>query len=172
MSELSSKLAALKGKRTTKEIIGLAEISRETFRKVERGEAGVKLSTLKAIADALGVSQDQWTDLVAAWLKVEAGEEAHRLSIKPKHPSDVGQTESSQVAHAAILFQQLNAAERQEILKAMERKEVRNCLPSINRVWERLSKPSPSSSEDDKRVLRTVRRDIHPDRRACAPTDP
>ena len=59
MSELSAILSLLKGNRTTQEIVNGADLSRETFRKLERGQ-GVKLSTLRDIASYLKLTRPQW----------------------------------------------------------------------------------------------------------------
>lgn len=146
MSELSAKIEGLKGELTTQEVISLAKVSRETFRKIERGES-VKLSTLRAIARALKASESAWLDLLVAWLKKEAGDEKNKIWIEPREKdfATVHDDVTSQSARALMLFGDLNAAERAEIIKAMERPEVRGCLPAINRVWEKFATPHPAT---------------------------
>jgi len=132
VSELSSKLAVLKGsKRTT-------EVSYETFRKIERGQS-VKLKTLRRIADALNVTDAEWLDMVVAWLKTEAGRDAQKLSIRPREGhSALHDAAVDKLARATDLFQQLNSQDAEEIIKAMQRPEVRACLVAINQVWEKM----------------------------------
>lgn len=146
MSDLSVKLVNLKGRRKTTEILSHSGISRETFRKIERG-ASVKLSTLKEIATSLGADEHDWLELLVAWLKHEAGTDALKLWIETKEPSIVREAEENQLSRAMMLFEQLNHADRMEITKAMERPEVRSCLPAINRVWEKLKQPFNSGRQ-------------------------
>lgn len=137
MSELSARIADLKGTRPTSEIISAAKVSRQTFRKIELGES-VKLSTLRQIADAIGANEQQWAELLAAWLSAEAGGESRLLWIHPRGEA-FSESKDSPAARALMLFEQLNAADRQHVLKTMQRKEVLACLPAINRVWEKFS---------------------------------
>jgi transcriptional regulator with XRE-family HTH domain len=160
MSELSAKLALLKGDRKTSEIIKDAGIARETFRKIERGDS-VKLSTLRDISTAMDLTPTEWTDLIIAWLKTEAGPESRNLIIETRgQPPSLHDQPDSQVSAAMALFQNLNAAEREDITKAMERKEVRACLPSINRVWEKFSSSQTSRSKTAHKILSVVKRKL------------
>lgn len=145
MSELSAKLATLKRARKTKEIIAAAGVSRQTFRKIELGES-VKLSTLKEIALALGVTSDspEWLELVVAWIKTEVGHDSRKLWIEARDSNVLRESGESDTARAMMLFSELTAADRVEIIKAMQRPEVRACLPAINSVWEKLDPNSPS----------------------------
>lgn len=138
MSELSARLSQIKGQRQTKEIIESAGISRETFRRIERGET-VKRETLREISNALGATREQWLDLLAAWLMIEAGQDAPSIWIEPKASGELKDATRNQTALATMLFQQLNAEERQQVMKAMQRKEVLSCLPAINQVWEKFN---------------------------------
>jgi len=138
VSELSSKLAVLKGSKRTTEILSAAKVSYETFRKIERGQS-VKLKTLRRIADALNVTDAEWLDMVVAWLKTEAGRDAQKLSIRPREGhSALHDAAVDKLARATDLFQQLNSQDAEEIIKAMQRPEVRACLVAINQVWEKM----------------------------------
>jgi transcriptional regulator with XRE-family HTH domain len=138
MSQLSGRLAALKGSQKTSDIIAKANVSRETFRKIERGEA-VKLSTLRQIAKALHVSEEEWLDLLIAWIQTEVGKDSHYLWIETKESghSRLHDATADQTAKAMMLFQELNHTDRLEIIKAMQRPEVMACIRGINGVWEK-----------------------------------
>lgn len=138
MSELSARLAALKNHVQTAEIIKLAGVSRETFRKIERGDS-VKLKTLHQIAKALKADEEQWIELVIAWLKTEAGPAAAKIWIQSKTPSTLKDARESQSTQALMLFETLNAADRAEVIKTMQRKEVITCIAAINRVIDRIA---------------------------------
>lgn len=139
MSELSAKISEFKGQRQTSEIIESAGISRQTFRKIELGDS-VKLSTLRAISNAIGATDEQWLELLVAWLKNEAGTEARKIWIESRADKAKESHQPSGTARAMMAFEQLNAGEREQILLAMQRKEVIACLPAINRVWEKFNK--------------------------------
>jgi transcriptional regulator with XRE-family HTH domain len=148
MSELSAKIAALKGSRRTSHLVRGADVSRATFRKIELGQS-IKLSTLKEIAKALTVDESapEWLDLLVAWIKSEVGYDSRKLWIEPRAGSStLHDAAESETARAMMLFEQLNAGDRAQIVKAMQRPEVRACLPAINRIWEKVSAPKPVSS--------------------------
>lgn len=139
MSELSNKLAALKGKHTTAEIVEKLGISRETFRRIERGDS-VKLSTLKEIANVLGVKDEDWIELIIAWIKLEIGQDAQKMWIEPKEQkaSKLHDAQESAQAKAMMLFNQLNSEDRHQIILAMERPEIRRSLPALNKLYDSL----------------------------------
>ena len=112
-------------------------LSLRTINYLELGQP-VKLGTLRKLAEACGVKNAEWLDLIVSWLRQEAGDDSQSVWIEPKDTtSALKDGEESQVAKAMQLFSQLNPHDRQEIIRAMERPEVRACLPSINRVWEK-----------------------------------
>jgi DNA-binding Xre family transcriptional regulator len=145
MSELSAKLAALKGEQTTSEIIQKAGLSRETFRKMERGE-GVKLTTLRQIFEALDCEESEWVDLLIAWIQTEIGPESARIWIHSREPSALKEGKPDIAAQAMAVFQKLNAVDRDQVLKTMQRREVLNCLPAINQVWEKTDRTKPKAT--------------------------
>ncbi|HEU5123927.1 MAG TPA: hypothetical protein VFW05_07675 [Verrucomicrobiae bacterium] len=145
MSELSAKLSDFKGQRKTSDIIAAAGISRETFRKIERGQP-TRLDTLRQISQAMKLSEDQWMELMIAWIKSQLGDQSSKLEIRPLSESSVLKNRArNPVDDVMMLFTNLNAAERIDIIKAMQRKEVRACLPGINRIWEKFSPDSSHS---------------------------
>jgi transcriptional regulator with XRE-family HTH domain len=146
MSELSNKIKLLRGDRSAEDIAKEVGVSRESFSRIERG-GSVKLSTLKQIATALRVPESDWLELLVAWLKSEAGPDARKLWLEPREttPSVLRDKGDNEAGRAMMLFNSLNPAERQEIMKAMERPEVRRCLPAINRVWEKFDQKDARS---------------------------
>lgn len=100
----------------------------------------MKYITLKKIAKGFKLKEPDWLALLIAWLKTEAGEDANKLLVESKARSPLHDADHNQVSSAMFYFEQLNANERSEILKAMQRKEVVACLPAINRIWDKLTK--------------------------------
>lgn len=72
-----------KGNRTSAEVIAGAKISREIFRKIERGQS-VKLKTLRAISNFLGLNQADWLTLVIAWVRLETGDDSRWIEISSR----------------------------------------------------------------------------------------
>lgn len=127
----------MKGRRTTAEIIKGADVSRETFRKIERGQL-VKVPTLKKICDYLGADKQQWSEILAAAMKLKIGNDARHLNISyGKTPNKQDQSDRDQVVN---LVEQLDEFDRQQIIMAMMRPQVRSCLPSINKLYDQLKK--------------------------------
>ena len=132
MSELSVILSLFKGARTTQEIVDGAGLSRETFRKLERGQ-GVKLSTLRDIANYLKLSRAQWLALVAAWIKLEIGEaDAKSIQIIANETAAVPR-EVRQLQELAL---QLPPAELHQVILALSRPEVRRSCIALNQLYD------------------------------------
>ncbi len=145
MSELSNKVKALRGKMSAEEAGQKCGLSRESFYRVERG-GSVKFESLRDIATGLHATESDWLEMIVAWLKYQIGEDAQKLWIEPRvGGSKLSDGATNQVGRAMLLFTDLNPADRVEITKAMERPEVRACLPAINSVWEKFD---PSNRSD------------------------
>jgi hypothetical protein len=141
VSELSAKIEELRGRMSISDFIRKASVSRETYRKIQIGKP-VKLSTIQQVSKAFNLNKAHWHDIMVAWLKTEIGpDEAQHLWIERKAGSKLQEGKPDESARVMMLFSGLTHNERQEIIKAMERKEVRNCLPAINRSWEQLTQP-------------------------------
>jgi DNA-binding XRE family transcriptional regulator len=138
MSKLSNKIKGIRGQLSAEDAGTKCGISRESFYRIERG-GFVKLETVRDIATGFQLDDSAWLDLLVAWLKHEAGTDAHSLFIEKKEQSAsvLQDNESSAVARAMMLFEALNPHDREQIAKSMQRPEVRGCLPAINRVWEK-----------------------------------
>ncbi len=133
-SELSHKISILKADRTSAEIVKNADVSRETFRKIERGES-VKLSTIKKIADYLKASDEQWRQLVIAWIKLEIGPEDSR-HIHLSHETTAINDKLADSEQILQLASQLDSSDRKQIILAMTRPEVRRSIPAINALYD------------------------------------
>lgn len=139
MSELSNKIKSIRGSMSAEDAGVKCGLSRESFYRIERGGT-VRIDTLRDIAKGFGLEEDQWLELLVAWLKMQAGNDSYKLFIESKSPGEL-QDRDNQVSLAMSLFINLTPDDRQEIINAMKRPEVRACLPAINSVWEKL-KPS------------------------------
>jgi transcriptional regulator with XRE-family HTH domain len=149
MSSLSNALEALIGNRSHNEVAKLSGISRASISKIIAGDS-VKLSTLRVLAESLHVSEEDWLELVVAWIRGEiTAQDAQKLIIQPTDPkSRIREEEADQIALAMMKYRALPADQRQELLLAMDRPAVMACLPAINRAWA-------SIDESNKAVART-----------------
>jgi len=162
-TDLSVLIRRLKGRRSTAEVVRGAGVSRETFRKIERGQT-VKLDTLKAIADSLNVSNEAWRQLVIGWIKAEIGQHACGISFALTSEAHEASPRYLSPAESGLLQQleHLNQDEKIEANKALQRKEVIAFLPAINELIDRtagessrangtswLSVPSGTIASDD-----------------------
>lgn len=135
-----------------KEAVTLSGISRESLSRLERGDF-TKWSTVKKIAAGLGATQKQHLEILAAWVKLEVGEDSRKLIIEPKSedPMSLSDKSASITAKAMTLFNELTPANQEQIIKTMERKPVLECLPPINKFWDtdksvkKPSKPATAS---------------------------
>ena len=136
-SELAHRISLLKGNRSSADIVKGADVSRETFRKIERGES-VKLSTVLKIAEFLDADKTQRNEIVVAWFKLEAGDEAKhiRFTFENSALSD----KSDEAAQIASLVSQLDTMDRKQIIMALTRPEVRRVLPSLNSLHDSLKR--------------------------------
>ena len=134
MSELANLIKLLRGNKTAADIVRNADVSRETFRKIEAGEV-VKLSTIKKISDYLGADQGQWHDLIIAWCRMQIPKEdvRHIQFIHGGGAMNDSTSDSEQILKLAL---QLDTQDRKQIIKTMTRPEVMRSLPSINNLWE------------------------------------
>src|SRR6266699_5035017 len=135
MSELSVKIANLKRKQTTRAVIGKAGISRETFRRIERGDS-VKLNTLKQIVEALGGNKSDWLETLVAWIKGELGDDVDKFDIQLNGDDILKSQAQSKQVHLNKLFEKLPQEQRLQVIKILQRPEILRCLPSLNALYE------------------------------------
>jgi hypothetical protein len=98
-------------------------------------EAGLptKLSTLRQIAKRCKLPDDQWEELLAAWVESELGpEDFARLNkrLSPKFEK-VGDVEKLLLT----VFNRLKKSEKQAVMMTMMAKPVRDMLPSLNELF-------------------------------------
>ncbi len=142
MNDVTVLLSLFKGHHSTQAIAKGADISRETFRKLERGTQ-IKLSTLRAIATYLKLSHAQWLALLTAWIKAEVGPDSQHLEIFV-HADDSAKGQARrELKTIQELSAQLPAAERQQIILALSRPQVRKCLPLLEQLHHALNPPAP-----------------------------
>lgn len=139
-TELSNRIKLLKGDRTTADIVKGANVSRETFRKIERGDT-VKLSTLMDIADFLDADDQQRTGLVIAWVKIEIGPHAKQVQLSTSNAAlHDGSDEAKEIQS---IVAELSAFDRKQVMLVMTRPEVRRVLPALNALYDHLRKIRP-----------------------------
>lgn len=120
-------------------------LSRESIFRIERGEQ-VKLTTLRKIATALQGSPSQWADLLAAWLRFQAGQHAKLVSIESLKPASSLKEDSDAWATKVLeLISRLPAAERKNILFALENPQIIQCLTHIRKTLTSPTRQSPSA---------------------------
>ena len=97
-------------------------------------EAGLstKLSTLRQIAQRCKLADDQWEELLAAWVESELGPEDftrlnRRLSPKFENAGDAEKL-------LLTVFNRLTKPEQQAIMTTMMAKPIRDLLPSLNEL--------------------------------------
>ena len=145
MSHLSEKISRLQGDLTQEQMAKRCGVSRNVFSYLAKGQS-VKLSTLRKIANAFQLSRTAWLDLLIAWIRAEIGEDDFReLVVRRSETAHEGDLlhDAEQKQEESLLkhFSLLSESEQEEIMKTMQRQEVLNCLPSINRVWDRFEAP-------------------------------
>src|SRR5258707_1226791 len=133
MSELSHLVRVFKGDKPTSAILKGADVSRETFRKIDHGQS-VKLATLRSISKYLRLSQDQWRQIVMAWVKLEIGSDARHIQLVQTADALHGRADKShQIQNVAA---QLEPSDQKQVLLAMSRPEVRRLLHALNDFYE------------------------------------
>ena len=137
-NELSTLIATYKGNHTSAELIAGAKISRETFRKIERGQS-VKLKTLNAIAVFLDLDHSAWIKLVIAWMRIEAGDDAKWIELTARQTANLKEEGPDGIeTEITKLVTQLSASDRRQIVLTIARPEVRRTLPAINALYDTL----------------------------------
>ena len=106
-------------------------VSRQTLMAMETG-LPTKLSTLRQIAQRCRLSDDQWEELLTAWVVSELGPQDfarlnQRLSPKFEKPGEEGKM-------LLTMFNRLTKLEKQSIMMAVAAKPVRDLLPGLNQL--------------------------------------
>lgn len=147
----SSFVDAIRRVRGEMTFVDMAErtgVSRQTLMAMEAG-LSTKLSTLRQIAQRCKLADDQWEELLAAWVESELGsEDFARLNkrLSPKFEK-VGEVEKLLIT----VFNRLNNTEKKAVMTTMMAKPVRDLLPGLNEllaVREFALKKAPKMREE------------------------
>jgi hypothetical protein len=127
--DLGAKLRALRGSRSADEIAAIAQTSRESIFRIERGSP-VKIDTVRNIASALRASKAESLDLTVAWIRQTIGEDAEALHIAVKQPGEIRYEPhfEIQAQRARTLMSYLSMQEREQLMVAMQSREMMKCL--------------------------------------------
>ena len=132
MSALSDAMRQIRGEMTYVEMAKRTGVSRQTLMALEAGEL-TKLSTLRQIAKACNVTEEQWDDLLVAWVEAELGPEDYaRLITRLSPPADEKTGPDKLVLTA---FKRLTNTEKLAIATAMMVRPVRALLPGLNQLY-------------------------------------
>lgn len=133
---LSDQIKELRCDLSQEEFANRCGFSRIVVVQLEAGHS-VKFDTLNKIRVGFNLGEDRWLDMVISWIREEVTDDVFKkLQIRRISSGYVSEGGSDQVLH---LFSMLSTQDREQILKTMERKEVRNCLPSINHVYDKFT---------------------------------
>jgi transcriptional regulator with XRE-family HTH domain len=132
MNSFVDAIRRVRGEMTFVEMAGRTGISRQTLMAMEAG-LPTKLSTLRQIAQRCKLPDDQWEELLTAWVESELGPKDFarlnkRLSPKFEQGGDVEKL-------LLTVFNRLNNSEKQAVLMTMMAKPVRDMLPSLNELF-------------------------------------
>lgn len=139
VSELATRIKKLRGDLTQEEFAVKCKLGTRTIAGLEALDENVRLKTLRQIRKACGLSTEEWLDLLISWLKVHLGIDFYELKIE-KVPNPRGKWILHDRTDQDVLrlFNTLEDADKTQVLKTMQRKEVLACLPAINDVWDKL----------------------------------
>lgn len=127
--DLGAKLRTLRGDRSADDIATIAQTSRESIFRIERGSP-VKIDTVRNIAGALQASRAEMLDLTVAWIRQTIGDDADALHIAVKQPGEIRYEPhfEIQVQRAQKLMSYLSIQEREQLMVAMQSREMMKCL--------------------------------------------
>lgn len=135
---------------TQDELSRRSGIARTILSRVELGGTA-KLDTLRQLARGLGLTPEQWTDLLIDWIRLKVGEEDwRRLEVRP---CDRAAAPQSEAQHVLRLYRALGEKDRREIIRAMERPAAVDVLKEVNRVLD-LSTENPPSKPSLRKSFR------------------
>lgn len=139
MTELATRIKKLRGDLTQEEFAKKCKLGKRTIAGLEAFDDNVRLRTLRQIRKACGLSTDEWLNFLIDWIKAQLGPDFYELKIE-KTQNLMGDwiLEERTDEDLIRLFKTLRQPDQQQIIKAMQRKEVLACLYSINSVWAKL----------------------------------
>jgi len=148
MNSFVDAIRRVRGDMTFVDMAELTGVSRQTLMAMEAG-LSTKLSTLRQIAKCCKLPDDQWEELLAAWVESELGPKDfvrlnQRLSPKIEKTGDMEKL-------LLTVFNRLKKSEKQAVMMAMMAKPVRDLLPNLNEllaVREHALKKAPKMREE------------------------
>ncbi len=148
MNAFVDAIRRVRGEMTFVDMAERTGVSRQTLMAMEAG-LPTKLSTLRQIAQRCKLADDQWEELLAAWVESELGSEDFarlnkRLSPKFEKAGDAEKL-------LLTVFNRLKKSEKKAILTTMMAKPVRDLLPGLNEllaVREFALKKAPKMREE------------------------
>jgi hypothetical protein len=128
-------LKALRGKASQASVAEATGLNTRTLVRAESGEI-VALSTLRILRNHFKLDDAVYAELLTAWVKLELGEDAAHLAIKPR-PHGKKKTQSAE--HAFLeTFIKLPGKYQEQLRLAIKRKEVLASLVPLNKLYSDL----------------------------------
>lgn len=150
-SDLGAKLHFLRGNRRAGEVAKQTGLSRESVYRIERGDA-VKLSTVKALARALGAGRAETVDLYIAWIKQNLGADAEDLLIEARSGEKTAHESvmERQASEVRTLLAALSVTQRDQLIMALQSREILNCINIMVRLASGAAQPAESGEKQQK----------------------
>lgn len=137
MATLAERITELRGTRNYVEFAEFTSVNRQTLRDVESGSPP-RIDTLREIAKACQLGEDEWVELLVLWIRSTIGEDEFRkLDVRPSHASLSGKKRQDITALLAVLFDNLTIGQKLLLLKALAQPEILSCVFEITKLYER-----------------------------------
>ena len=134
---LGRKLGVGGGTLTLEDFADAAGVSLAGVANIENGKK-VRLDTVLTIAKNLKLSDDETTDLILGWIRLQLGEHAKRFWIDTKKKSDVLKDEDNLPAQIMELVSNLPTRHQKELLKALQRPPVISGIAHLNDLHDKV----------------------------------
>jgi transcriptional regulator with XRE-family HTH domain len=138
MSELGNRIRELRGKKSQRDLAEEAKVNVRTIQRIEDGEE-VTLATLRTVVKHLKVSEPVYAELLVAWLKQEAGNDAQLVTIECKPSAGKKGDRIEDQLYERV--KKLPTKYQTEVLAAMESKELLDAITHLNLLYTRLKNP-------------------------------
>ena len=139
MSELGNKIKSLRADQPQVEFAEKAGLSLRTICKLEAGET-VRLDTVRQVARALKLSEEERLELIVLWLKLEVGDDFHKLDVELKDRPATARDTDYLPAKIQVVLRDAPRKYQEQIYLALQRPEVLRCLPALNELYDTLRK--------------------------------
>ena len=139
MSELGNKIKSLRADQPQVEFAKKAGLSLRTICKLEAGEP-VRLETVQQLAKACRLPEGGRLDLIVSWLKLEVGEDFHKLLVGIKDQPSAMRDAEHLPAKIQMLINDIPRKVQEQIYLALQRPEVLRCVSALNDLYDSLKK--------------------------------